>query len=181
MRKVLGVIAVATGVAVMLVPAPAGAALRAGQVGDYVVTFVARVCDEYPDIMANRARNNIQESLRDLGPDTLYSSGQAVSPQVEDVDAATQVAGCRPLPDWRLTLGTGITGKTPASLYLSTVTGAYSTSIVTKPTEQELDVNANPTGNTLEGAVTVTLTAAQVQRAQRRASSGRRAGRRARR
>jgi hypothetical protein len=35
---------------------------------DYFVTIAARVCDTYTDIFANGSRNNIQESLRDLGP-----------------------------------------------------------------------------------------------------------------
>jgi len=34
---------------------------------DYFVTIAARTCDRYEDISANKARNNIQESLRDLG------------------------------------------------------------------------------------------------------------------
>ena len=34
------------------------------------VTIAARSCDRYTDIFANRARNNIMESLQDLGPDT---------------------------------------------------------------------------------------------------------------
>src|SRR5690606_2619806 len=62
-----------------------------------LVTYAARVCDSYTDITANRARNDIQESLEDLGPDTLYGAGEAVSAEKE---AAGQPA-CRPLPDWR--------------------------------------------------------------------------------
>ena len=37
------------------------------------VTIAARECPEYTDITANRARNDIQESLEDLGADTPYT------------------------------------------------------------------------------------------------------------
>jgi hypothetical protein len=77
----------------------------------YQVTVAARTCTSYSAIMANRARNNIQESLRDLGPDTLYRDGQAISPAVEDVQATTQVSGCAPLVGWKFQLGRGIAGK----------------------------------------------------------------------
>ena len=51
---------------------PASASIRADAAAatTYKVTYVALDCDEYSDIMANRARNNIQESLKDLGQDT---------------------------------------------------------------------------------------------------------------
>jgi hypothetical protein len=49
----------------------------------YQVTFVARQCPNYTDIMANRARNNIQESLRDLGKNTLYQDQQPIDPSIE--------------------------------------------------------------------------------------------------
>jgi hypothetical protein len=142
------------------------ASVRLADASDYSVTFVARVCDDYPDVMANRARNDIQESLRDLGIDTRYPAGSPVRPIIEN-SVATQRDNCRPLNDWRLALGTGYTGKTASSLYLSTVTGAYPTSIVTQPSVPQLDDQGNPTGQTIEGAVTVTLTQAQAERAQR--------------
>jgi hypothetical protein len=145
--------------------ATASLPVKAAAAGDYYVTYVARVCNNYSDIMANRARNNIQESLQDLGQDTVYKEGDTVRPGVEE-SVASQAAGCRPLPNWRLTLGTGYTGKTPSSLYLSTVTGAYSTSIVTKASTPLLDPYAQPTGDTIDGAVTVQLTADQIKRAQ---------------
>jgi hypothetical protein len=58
-----------------------------GEATDHFVTFAARVCDTYTDISANRARNNIQESLKDLGPDTNYLSGERVSPAREEEGA----------------------------------------------------------------------------------------------
>jgi hypothetical protein len=51
--------------------APASAQQPPGPDGDgtdLFVTIAARQCPTYTDIRANRARNNIQESLRDLGP-----------------------------------------------------------------------------------------------------------------
>ncbi|MBB5868171.1 hypothetical protein F4553_001550 [Allocatelliglobosispora scoriae] len=42
--------------------APAGSADDSG----FSITFVVRACDSYAAILANKARNNIQESLRDL-------------------------------------------------------------------------------------------------------------------
>ncbi len=128
----------------------------------YQVTFVARVCPTYGDIMANRARNNIQESLRDLGKDTVYTSGQPISPALE----ATNDPSCDPLDDWQFALGTGYTGKTPATQYLSTVTNPYAQTIKVLPSTPELDAKGQDTGRVLQDAVTVTLTAQQAQLAQ---------------
>ena len=71
----------------------------------YYVTFVARSCPAYTDIFANKARNDIQESLKDLGPDSPYNTvSTLVNPVTESL--APQTA-CSALPDWRFTLGTG--------------------------------------------------------------------------
>ncbi|MBE2319289.1 hypothetical protein DVA67_025150 [Solirubrobacter sp. CPCC 204708] len=80
--------------AVLVVPGSAQARLS--------VTFAARACPSYAAIAANLARNDIQESLQDLGPNTPYRSGQPIDPDVE----ANAQPQCRPLPDWRFTLGT---------------------------------------------------------------------------
>ncbi len=84
-----------TGTRARASPAPAAPS------SDRLVTFAARYCREYTDIAANRARNNIQESLRDLGADSLYAGGEAVQPSVE----VRQQPRCIPLPDWQFTLG----------------------------------------------------------------------------
>ena len=92
-----------------------------GEGSDYFVTIAARQCPTYTDIRANRARNNIQESLKDLGPDTPYTAGQPISPSIED---ATQ-PNCTPITGWKFTLGRGIGGP---------VRGPWgSLSIVTSP------------------------------------------------
>jgi hypothetical protein len=116
--------------------------------------------------MANRARNNIQESLRDLGPDTLYRDGQPISPAVEDGQATTQVAGCQSLVNWKFQLGTGYTGKKPETDQLSTVTGAYPEINTTQASVPELSPSGDPTGRSVAGAQTFTLTPAQAALAQ---------------
>lgn len=66
--------------------ASAGSAAAAPRAGTgYSVTYVARECPSFTDIFANRARNDIQESLKDLGPDSPYTSSDfRVSPTVEE-------------------------------------------------------------------------------------------------
>jgi hypothetical protein len=54
---------------------------------------------------ANKARNDILESLEDLGPDTQYdNSGQLVNPTAEGIPPQNV---CKPLVGWEFTLGTG--------------------------------------------------------------------------
>ena len=67
------------------------------------MTYAARACPTYTDVTANLARNDIQESLRDLGADTLYTSGELISADKEQQGQPN----CRPLPNWRFVLGTG--------------------------------------------------------------------------
>ncbi|WP_345675606.1 prealbumin-like fold domain-containing protein [Yinghuangia aomiensis] len=129
------------------------------------VTFVARSCDKYSDVMANKARNNIQESLRDLGPDSNYERSEAVS--VAREAAGTPAPPCKPLPGWTFSTGTGITGKSAATLQLSTASGAIRQDITTADRTPELDAQGQDTGRTLEGAVTVPLTADEIAAANR--------------
>ncbi|AYF97650.1 prealbumin-like fold domain-containing protein [Protaetiibacter intestinalis] len=126
------------------------------------ITFVARVCDEYSDVMANKARNNIMESLRDLGPDSDYASNGIVTPDAE----AAGSPDCEPLANWTLTMGTGMLGPATNPLSLSTVTGAYGTSIVTQASTALLDSSGQPTGDTIAGATTIELDATQAAHVQ---------------
>jgi uncharacterized repeat protein (TIGR01451 family) len=114
------------------------------------------VCDRYTDVTANRARNDVQESLEDLGPDTLYSAGEAVSAEKE---AAGQPA-CRPLTNWRFTLGPNYETRAVIGPWgaLARVLNPFSTSIVTQAAVPLLDVDGTDTGGSLAGAVTVPLT-----------------------
>jgi hypothetical protein len=129
----------------------------------FSVTLAARTCPTYTDIIANRSRNNIQESLEDLGPNTNYSSGQVVNPIQE---AAAPQDKCSPLTGWNFQWGSGITGKSPTTANLSTVTGANAIATTTASVP-ELDAAGNETGRTIAGAVTYTLTEEQVGLASR--------------
>ena len=124
-----------------------------------LVTFVARVCPEYTDVMANLARNDIQESLRDLGPDSRYSPGQPIDPDLE----AKADPNCRPLPAWQLTLGRGIESRAVSGPWgsLSIVTSPFATPIVTQDETSLLNDQGQPTGRQVAGAVTLTLTETQ--------------------
>ena len=135
-------------------PAPAAVAATPGS---YLVTFVARQCPTYQDITANLARNNIQESLQDLGADTAYTPGQPISPSVETPNQPA----CTALPGWQFTFGNGINGTTPGT-NLSRVSNPTSPSFTTEASVPLLDTSGNPTGSSIAGAVTTTLTSAQV-------------------
>jgi uncharacterized repeat protein (TIGR01451 family) len=141
----------------------AGASPSAAAEPERLVTYVARTCPTYTDITANRARNNIQESLRDLGADTLYAAGEPISPQKEQAGQPN----CTPITGWRFTLGTGYATRAVDGPWgsLSKVLNPYSTSIVTQPSTPVLDSQGRPTGAELPGAVTVALTPAQAARA----------------
>ena len=148
-----------------------GASPAWAQGSGYYVTFVARSCPSYADIFANRARNNIVESLEDLGPDTQYpvSGGVLIDPVHEDIPPQTN---CSPLVGWQFTLGTSYQSRVVTGVWgsLSRVTGAYDTSIVTQASTPLLDTTAQEVpGQTIAGATTIELTDAQ--RAQASASS----------
>lgn len=141
-----------------------GAAQASSPTG-VTLTLAARVCPTYGDIMANRARNNIQESLKDLGPETVYGDGQPVSPEIE---AATQ-PNCKPLPGWEFTLGTGYISRAVNGYWgsLSIITGQTRAPVETLPSIPLLDSSGNPTGQSIEGAVTIELTKEEVELAGR--------------
>jgi hypothetical protein len=105
----------------------------------YFVTFAALWCESYTDIFANRARNDIVESLRDLGPDTQYgTSGALINPMYEKQPPQDR---CHPVTDWEFALGTGYITRADTGAWgsISRVTGTYSTSIVTKSSTPLLD------------------------------------------
>ena len=129
---------------------------------DYSVTMAARVCPTYTDVFANRARNNIMESLQDLGPDSPYTNFVAVDPSVED-GMAPQTS-CKPLPNWTFAFGNGI-GANANGTNLSYVTGTASVNnrqVTTQASTPLLDTNGNPTGQQIAGATTFTLTSAEL-------------------
>jgi hypothetical protein len=120
-----------------------------------LLTIAARVCPSYTDVTANINRNNIQESLKDLGADTLYTDGKPIDPDVE----AQGQPNCEPLVGWRFTLGTGYQSRAVSGAWrsLSIVTGAFSTSIVTQQSIPLLNYEGQTTGRQIEGATTIEL------------------------
>ena len=153
----LVVLAALTVGGVLVAPASAGA--------QYSVTLVARSCPTYASITANLARNDIQESLVDLGANTLYRPGQPIDPQLE----AQGQPQCEPLANWRFRLGRDYQTKAVSGPWgaLSRVTNEYSTAIVTRDSTPLLNTNGRPTGRSIAGAVTVELTDTQFDDASR--------------
>jgi hypothetical protein len=147
------------GLLVLVLAMGSGRALAANS--DFLVTYAARSCPSYTDVTANLARNDIQESLRDLGADTLYTSGEPISPAKEQQGQPN----CTPIVGWKFTLGSNYVTRADDGTWgsLSKVTGAFDTSIVTRPSVPLLDSQGDPTGTRLPGAVTVALTDDQAQ------------------
>ena len=154
-------------VAVVSVVAQPGGPAQAATPHPYLVTFVARQCPTYQDITANLARNNIQESLQDLGGDTAYTSGQPIAPSVETPNQPN----CTPLTGWDFTFGNGINGKDPTTK-LSRVSNPVSPPFTTKASVPLLGTNGNPTGSSIAGATTATLTSSQVTHQRSHPSKG---------
>lgn len=127
------------------------------------VTFVARACSTYDEIFANRNRNNLMQSLEDLGPDSPYRAGDQVLPTVE---ARAPQDRCRPLVGWRFTLGAGRASARDSGPWgsLSRVSTPYATEVSTRDSVPLVNVMGGPTGMSIEGAVTVELTEAQAAR-----------------
>src|SRR5689334_8767099 len=96
-RRPYLLLSLAAAIVALLTMAPGAQAAKPGKTTGLLLTLAARTCPSYTDITANKARNNIMESLRDLGPDTPYRDGENVDPLIEE-----QVQpNCRPLPGWR--------------------------------------------------------------------------------
>ena len=151
--------------ALALCPA-AGAQIVGDQSADRWVTIAARECDDYTDIRANLARNNIMESLRDLGGDSLYEPGEPVNPVTELLGQPT----CRPITGWRFTFGDGIIERAVVGPWgaLSIVTDPDGgEQPVTKASVPARDFDGHPVGGgaTIAGAVTIGLDHDQVDRA----------------
>ena len=134
-----------------------------GQGTDFFVTIAARQCPDYTDITANRARNNIQESLRDLGADTPYTAGQEV-----DLDTEERVQpNCTPLTGWRFTIGNAIAPNRVTGVWgaLSVVSGADPTNITTLASiPRRNNIGQIHPNQTVQGATTIELTQAQLNR-----------------
>src|SRR3954452_4890493 len=81
---------------------------RAGAQTGYWVMIAARGCDAYTDILANKARNNIQESVEDLGPDSPYTGIYASTNVNPSPQSSPPQDRCRPHSGLKFRLGTGI-------------------------------------------------------------------------
>jgi Domain of unknown function DUF11 len=147
---------------VALAPGAAGAKPRPTGL---LLTLAARTCPSYSDITANKARNNIMESLRDLGPDTPYRGGENVDALIEE----TVHPNCRPLPGWRFTLGDDYTSRAVAGPWglLSVIKGQLREPVVTEAQTPLLDAQGEPTGDQIAGAVTIELGAEEAKLAPR--------------
>jgi hypothetical protein len=133
----------------LALPAASAAAGQAGSRGtELFVTVVARECPAYTDITANRARNNIQESLRDLGVDTLYAAGEPIDPAKERAGQSR----CSPITGWRFRLGTGIRSRAVTGPWgsLSIVTDPFDTGITTRESVPLRDYEGRPTSESIE-------------------------------
>ncbi|WP_041730972.1 prealbumin-like fold domain-containing protein [Conexibacter woesei] len=134
-----------------------------GRGTDVFVTIAARECDEYTDIRANLARNNIMESLQDLGDDTLYSSGDQIDPRTEQ---AGQPA-CRPLVGWRFTFGSSYQTRAVTGVWgaLSKVLNPDDMSIVTQGSVPARGYQGETiAGQRIAAATTIELSADQLSR-----------------
>ncbi|MBV9596506.1 MAG: hypothetical protein JOZ87_06550, partial [Chloroflexi bacterium] len=155
-----GVPAALSQAAATLTPAPLPVPIlpRSSTGTGYTITFVARWCSAYSDIMANNARNNLQENLAQLGINSQYSSGSPINPTVE-----TQFdPNCHPFPPgvdgnqtgWTFELGQGYQNTNKVN-NLSTITQPIQT-VTTQATN----------GTQPAGSVTLALTSQEVTLAQ---------------
>jgi Domain of unknown function DUF11 len=131
-----------------------------------LVTIAARSCPSFDAITANRARNNIMESLENLGPDTPYGVGGV--PLIVDPAVEAQVQpSCTAIANWQFTLGTGYQTRAVPGVWgsLSKVTGAYSPTVVTKHQVPLRDSDGHPLPGDVHifGAETIHLTKEQVE------------------
>lgn len=141
----------------------------ASAAGGYYVTFVARACPSYGDIYADGARNDSNQSLEDLEPNSRYDRSRAlVTPRSEEMGLQLR---CKPLRNWVFTLGRGHRPRASAGAWgsLSRVTDPYSRAIATTASAPLLDNRGDPVlgGRAIPGAVTIRLAAAQVSQAER--------------
>ena len=152
-RLAIGVAAAASFAAFSLATAPVASATFRSHL---YLTLVARACPTYQSITANLLRNNIMESLQDLGADSAYYGfGDPVRPTVEDDFQNT----CTPLPGWEFSLGPGYQTKAVSGYWgaLSIVTGETRAPVETLPSVPLLNSAGRPSGGSIDGAVTIEL------------------------
>ena len=132
-----------------------------------LLTVAARVCPSFASITANTARNNIMESLEDLGADSPYKPvGKIVKVMDPDVEAAVQPE-CKPLANWNFTLGKGYKTRAVSGSFgsLSIVTDPIFRTVTSQDSVPLLSDLSVDTGRTIYGATTLTLTDDEVAQA----------------
>jgi hypothetical protein len=132
-----------------------------------LLTVAARVCPSFASITANTARNNIMESLEDLGVDSPYKPVGSI-PKVMDPDVEARVQpDCQPLANWNFTLGKGYKTRAVSGSFgsLSIVTDPIFRTVATQDSVPLLSDLSVDTGRTIQGATTIELTDAEVAQA----------------
>ena len=127
----------------------------------YSVTFAARECHSYGDIFANRFRDNLMQTLQNVGPDSPYGANDLVNPSFED---RSPQSNCAPLTGWEFTMGKQPDLPPLAGPWgsLTVVNGAFP-SVTTEAQTPELNENGIPIpGKQIAGATTFELTQAQL-------------------
>jgi uncharacterized repeat protein (TIGR01451 family) len=137
-----------------------GTAAAAAQGTGYSVTFAARQCTSYSDIFANRFRDNLMQTLQNVGPDSPYGPNDLVQPSFED---RSPQSNCTPLPGWEFTMGTLPDLAPLAGPWGSlTVVNNDFPSVTTEAQTAVLNENGVPTGDVIAGATTIELTQEQL-------------------
>lgn len=156
MWRWLPAVALACGVWLGLGTTPAAA-----QGTGYSVTFAARQCPSYSDIFANRFRDNLMQTLQDVGPPSPYGPNDLVNPSFEDQSPQTN---CTPLTGWEFTMGALPDLAPLAGPWGSlTVVNHDFPPVTTEPQTALLNENGLPVGNDqIAGATTFELTQPQL-------------------
>ena len=136
---------------------PAAAAQGTG----YSVTFAARQCTSYSDIFANRFRDDLMQTLQNVGPNSPYGPSDLVNPSFEDLSPQSN---CTPLTGWEFTMG-----RLPDLAPLAGPWGSLTVvnddfpPVTTEAHTDLLDQDGEPIGNDqIAGATTFELTKEQL-------------------
>ena len=137
-----------------------GTAAAAAQGTGYSVTFAARQCTSYGDIFANRFRDDLMQTLQNVGPDSPYGPIDLVQPSFED---RSPQSNCTPLTGWEFTMGTQPDLAPLAGPWGSlTVVNHEFPPVTTEAQTAVLNENGVPTGAQIAGATTFELTQEQL-------------------
>jgi uncharacterized repeat protein (TIGR01451 family) len=138
-----------------------GTAVAAAGTG-YWVTFAARECKSYSDIFANRFRDNLMQTLQNVGPDSPYGANDLVNPSFEDKPPQSK---CTPLAGWEFTMGSQPDlAPLPGPWGSLTVVNHAFPPVTTEDHTAVLDQDGEPIADDqIEGATTFELTQEQLK------------------